>query len=254
VPSYRQALNFATLVVVLVVNALAGAGALSGESIGVIANRYQSYFLPADYVFGIWSVIYLGLAAFAVYQFRPARRNDPTLERLGLWWVGNGLLNIAWIVAFSFSLFALALAVMALLLVDLIVIHEKIGIGRARLDVGTRAFVALPFSAYLAWISVAIIANAFQLAVYFDWGGFGLGGAAWAVIMLGVGTLLAIAMTALRGNWVFPLVFAWAFFGIARRYPETPAIADGVYIALAVMLVATPVMLVLVRKRGREWV
>jgi translocator protein len=253
-PLHRQILNFATLVVVLIVNALAGTGILSGESIGVIANRYPSYFLPADYVFGIWSLIYLGLAAFAVYQFQPAQRENAPIQRIGLSWAVNGLLNVAWIVAFSFGLFGLALLLMAALLANLVVIHERIGIGHVHLDWRARAFVALPFSAYFAWISVAIIANAFQLATYLGWSGFGLGGVGWSILMLCAGAALALAMLALRGNWVFPLVFAWAFFGIADRFSSVASIANTAYALVAVLLVASVALLARGRRRGVVWV
>jgi hypothetical protein len=64
----RQLANVFTYGAVLWFSGLAGSGALSGDSIGVIANRYQSFFLPADYVFGIWALIYAWLLLFTVYQ------------------------------------------------------------------------------------------------------------------------------------------------------------------------------------------
>jgi hypothetical protein len=53
---------------------------------------------PAGYAFIVWSVIYLGSIVYAVYQFRPARREDPLLRRIG-WWTASAYLSVAaWLV------------------------------------------------------------------------------------------------------------------------------------------------------------
>lgn len=228
-PLWRQVLNLVAFAVVLVINGLAGSGALSGNSIGEIANRYSSSFLPASYVFGIWSLIYLWLAIFAVYQALPARRSDEVLGRLGVGWVFNAVLNVAWIVTFSFALFWPAWAIMIGLLVNLVWIHERIGLGSRTLDSRALFFVAYPFALYLAWISVALISNTFQLVTYVGWGGFGIDGAVWSAAMMIVGAGLSTFMVFHRGNWIFPLVFAWAYVGLAVRYPETPIIFITAY-------------------------
>ena len=79
-------------VAVITLNGAAASGAMSGDSIGVIANRYRSLFLPADYVFGIWSLIYLGLIASAIYQALPtagAERAVTSAVRMGASLAGN---------------------------------------------------------------------------------------------------------------------------------------------------------------------
>jgi benzodiazapine receptor len=232
----RQLTNAAVLVLVLWANGAAGSGALSGESIGLIANRYRSTFLPANWVFGIWSLIYLWLVAFTLFQALPAQRKSEALERLGWGWVVNGALNIAWVVIFSFSLFGPALAVMVVLLVNLIWIGEKVGWGQRHLSWGDRLFVAYPFGMYLAWISVALIANTFQYLTYLEWGAWGISAEVWSAIMMVVATGLSAFMVVARGNWMFPLVFAWAFWGIAERFADTPVIANTAYAMIGVGL------------------
>ena len=106
--SQRAFANAAAFAVVIWLNGLAGSGSLSGESIGILANRYPSAFLPANYVFGIWGLIYASLAAFVLYQFL-ARGADGAVTRIGWWWVLSCVLNVAWIVTFAFSRFAAAM-------------------------------------------------------------------------------------------------------------------------------------------------
>lgn len=239
-----QVLNLAVLALVLWLNALAGSGGLSGESIGLIANRHPSWFLPANYVFGIWSLIYLWLIAFGVYQALPGQRTSPALGRLHMGWVTNGALNIAWIVAFSFSRFGSALVMMIALLVNLVWIMERLDWHRGELGTGDRLFVAYPFALYLAWISVALISNTFQYLTYLEWGGFGMAGQVWSAIMMVVATALALFMVVHRGNWFFPLVFAWAFAGIADRFADVPVIVNVAWTMTPVVLVGMVVGLV----------
>ncbi|QJR36076.1 TspO/MBR family protein [Gemmatimonas groenlandica] len=223
--SRQKAGNVLALVTVIALNGLAATGAMSGDSIGVIANRYRSLFLPADYVFGIWSVIYLGLIASVVYQALPTASAERAVRRLGIWWAVTGALNVAWISLFSFGQFALALPVMVIFLVTLVVIGERVRTGSAP-SLAEQIFLVWPQDIYLAWISVALIANSFQFAQAVQWGGFGIAESTWAVAMMFVATLLGTVMAWGRGNWLFPLVVAWALRGIGARYPEVAAIAD----------------------------
>ena len=126
-----KAVNVTIFVAAIALNGAAASGAMSGDSIGVIANRYRSLFLPANRVFGIWSLIYVGLTASVVNQELPLGGSARAVERLGPWWVVASVLNDAWITRFSFAQFGLALAVMVVFLVSLIVTGERLrrGVG-----------------------------------------------------------------------------------------------------------------------------
>jgi len=217
-------INVITLVVLLAANGAAGSGAMSGESIGVIANRYRSDFLPADHVFAIWSVIYLALTAFTIYQALPGAGAREAERRVGGWWLVSSALNIAWVTAFSFSHFGTAMLVMAALLVTLVVIAVRVQPIADGTSAAGRWCVAYPFAIYLAWISVAIIANTFQYAHVVGWGGFGIAESTWAVVMMAVATVLGLAMVSTRGLWLFPIVVAWALWGIGARFAGEPAL------------------------------
>ena len=221
VPRWR-ALNALTLLLVVALNGAAATGAMSGDSIGVLANRYPSLFLPANYVFGIWSLIYAGLVACMLLQLVPSVAGRTTVERLGPWWVACGVLNVAWITLFSFSQFAMALAVMLLFLGVLVHLGERLREGAV--SPMLRALAVWPHDLYLAWISVAVIANSFQFAHVVGFTGFGVAESTWAVAMMGVATLLGVVMAYGRGNWLFPFVVAWALRGIGARYATVPDI------------------------------
>ena len=222
-PSMRF-LNILVFLFVLIGNGLAASGKLSGQSIGVIANNYRSLFLPANYVFGIWSLIYFGLFALTVFQALPGAASRRSVQRTGPWWIIIGVLNVAWISTFSFSYFLGALAIMAVLLVALILVFEHVNSGEPR-SAGEYWCVTVPTGIYLAWISVAIIANIFQYAHVVSWSGFGIGESTYAVVMMIVATILGLVMSYSRGAWMFPLVVAWALRGIGARYADMSGIA-----------------------------
>lgn len=219
--------NVAVFVVVLAANAAAGSGALSGDSIGVIANRYPNYFLPANWVFGIWSLIYLLLAAFTVFQALPGAPAARAVRSLGWRWAASGVLNVGWIAAFAFARFGLAMVIMLALLVTLVRIVERLQAEADATTLGEAICVRLPFGLYLSWISVAVIANTFQYAHVARWSWFGIPEVTWSVIMMVVATVLGSTMAVQRGVWIFPPTVAWAIYGIGDRFADVPAITSA---------------------------
>ena len=243
-------INLAVFVVVLAANGAAGSGALSGKSIGEIANQYASLFLPAGYVFGIWSVIYIGQFTVLLHMLSASERGKVAQERLGKWWTIVSALNFAWVVLFSFAQFGLALLVMLAFLAALVVIGERVRDGEILwID---RALLVWPFDIYLAWISVAVIANAFQYAHVIGFGGFGIPEDTWSPLMMAVACVLAVLMARLKGNWLFPVVVAWAVHGIGVRYAELPAISMRAALLVPAVLTVGGLALVL-RARASRW-
>lgn len=233
-------INAATLVAVIALNGLAATGAMSGHSIGELANASASLFLPANYVFGIWSLIYLGLMGSLGRQLWPGDGSARAVSRLGPWWLVEGVLNVAWITLFSFVLYGAALLVMLVFLGTLIVATERV-----RRDpphaVVDQLLMIWPQDLYLAWISVAVIANSFQYAHIVGFGGFGVPETTWSVGMMAVATILGIVMAFRKGNWIFPFVVAWALHGIGDRYAEMPQLAVSSQWLVTFGLVAGPV-------------
>src|SRR6185503_12090186 len=81
----RQLVNAVLLIVMLAVNFLSEALPLNGQTSAEIANRLPILFVPANYVFGIWGIIYVLLIGFGVYQALPSQRENPRLRSVGYW-------------------------------------------------------------------------------------------------------------------------------------------------------------------------
>ena len=229
----RTILNLLTLVLTLVVNSLANILPLNGMNTGQISDSLPSLFTPAGYVFSIWSIIYIGLIAFGIYQALPSQRNNPRIERMGWWFVIANLFNSAWIFAWHYLQFGLSVVLMLGLLVSLLVIYERIG-RRAASRVETWT-VNVPFSIYLGWITVATVANIASLLISLGWNGFGIP-AVLTVVMIGVATLLGVLMILLKREIAYPLVLIWAFAGIAAVRADVPVVEIGAIVAAALLL------------------
>jgi len=138
---------------------------------------------------------------------------------------------------------------MLLLLALLIAIYLRLDIGRAQVSTMEKWFVNIPFSLYLGWISVATIANITDLLYYWRWDGWGIAPQMWAVIMLVVASVLALAMTFTRADVVYLLVFVWAFAGIAVKQSATPLVANAAWAITLLVALMIPLGL-LYRRRA----
>ena len=245
----RQVVNLAAIVITLAVNGLANALPLNGQTTGEISDRFDVYFVPAGYVFSIWGVIYIGLLAFAVYQVLPSQRENPRLQRIGYLPALGGLANSLWIFLWHYERFPLTLVAMLALLIALILMYLRLGIGYARFSAAEEWCVAVPTSVYLGWITVATIANVTAILKYANWDGWGISAETWAVIMLAVSTLVASAVSVTRGDIACMLVIVWALAGIAVKHAAVPSVALGAWAATGITVLMFVVGAIFHRRR-----
>jgi len=226
----RQFINLFVTIITIIFNGLANALPLNGQNTGQISGRFQVYFVPAGYVFSIWGLIYIGWLAFAIYQLLPAQRDNPRLKRIGYLFALSGLANMAWLFLWHYEYFVLTVVVMLILLLLLITIYLLLQIGKVQVHSLERWCVDIPFSLYLGWISVALIANITSLLSYLQWNGWGISPEIWTIIMLAVGFIIASAISLTRGDIVYMFVFIWAFVGIAIKNTNVLIVSTGAWI------------------------
>ena len=242
----RQIIVVIALIITIAVNIMSNAIPLNGLTAGEIADSFDVYFVPAGYVFSIWSVIYLGLIAYAVFQLLPEQRENPRLRQTGWWFVLSCAANSIWLFLWHYGYFALSVVAMLTLLISLIVIYLRLGIGRQTVSSGERWLVQLPFSVYLGWVTVATIANITAFLDFVNWNGFGIAPEIWTLIMLVVATAVAVLMANTRQDIAYLLVLIWAFTGIGVEQADTPLVANAAYLAAAI--IAIIVVLVIIQK------
>ncbi|WZU32158.1 hypothetical protein Rruber_01628 [Rhodococcus ruber] len=223
-----------------------GSGAVVGTPISEVADGALSAdataVAPGGPAFAIWSVIYAGLLALAVWQALPAHHADPRQRALGWWIAASMLLNAAWILVVQLELLALSVAVIVALLAVLV----RIFLGLTRTAPSSRVEAVVvdgTIFLYLGWVAVATVANTAAVLRAADVDPFSLGADAWAVIVLvavaAVSVLLAVAG---HGRLAVAAAMAWGLVWIAvarsgdTGFTSVPAaVAAGGAAAVAVL-------------------
>ena len=115
-------IGVAVSAVLAIVGSFIGSGAAGGTPIqdaagGALAAD-ATLIAPGGGAFGIWSIIYLGLVAYAVWLFFPSQRASERQRRLGVLAMASLLLNAAWILSIQFDMLWLSVPVIVMLLAD----------------------------------------------------------------------------------------------------------------------------------------
>ncbi len=249
---WRQILVVLTTMATIVVNVLANALPINGLTTGEISDRFRVYFVPAGYVFSIWGLIYAGLLAYMIFQALPVQRVNPRLRETGWWVVLANLANGAWIFLWHYEYFVLTLLAMFLLLVALLVIYLRLGVGKFRVSSAETWAVRVPLSMYLGWITVASIANVSAVLDYVRWNQWGLSDGTWMIGMLIVVVALSAAMNFTRGDLAYAAVILWALAGIGVKFPRQGVVTMAIWIAFGA--VALTLFLALIIKTRDRWI
>ena len=248
--------NRSLLTLLLVVLGVIAANYLafrSNSDTGDIANNTFSgvnYFFPATYVFTtIWPVIYAGLLGWGVYQALPSNRDSSRLKAVAPWMVVNIALNALWVLVFGMEAFVSTLPIMIALVFVTLVIYRKLEVGVRRVATWER-LIHITISIYLAWLTVATVANVAAALISVNWDGFGLSYEMWALLMLLVGVGLALLLyRGLNNDVVIPLTYIYAYVGILVRYRDEGLVLAGAVIGIVVL--AALVVWHFVKGRGR---
>ena len=212
--------NTLGLVFMLVMNTLAITLPIGGKTTGELSDLYPNLFVPAGFTFTIWSVIFLLLISFVVYQWVGSSEKSQ-IDKSQPWFLINVVANGAWIVAWHYEVVIASIIIMLVLLGSLIMIYRNLNINYFGTH-GVKWFVYVPISVYLGWISVAAIANVTTSLVDFGWSGMGISEDIWATVVLLVGVLLGILMMYRHKDIFYAGVIAWASYGIlSKRLADT---------------------------------
>ncbi|HWR84740.1 MAG TPA: TspO/MBR family protein [Rhodoglobus sp.] len=236
-------ITVAASAVVAVVGAFVGSGAAGGTPIqdaaGGALSATATPIAPAGPAFSIWSVIYLGLLAYAVWQLLPAQSSAERHRRLGYWVAASLLLNAAWILSVQFDQLWLSLPVIVALLA--VLVRCFLLCLRLRPNGPVDAVVTDgTLGLYLGWVTIATAANATAVLDAAGFRGLGLPEDVWAVIVVAVAAVVGV-LTAVRGRGrLAPAIgLAWglAWVAVGRLAGELVSVPAGIAAATAVVVV-----------------
>lgn len=230
----RAAAVLLTAVGQFVVGSLGGTGAI-GESVGTVARTNDTPILPGGAAFGIWSLIYLGILALAVYQLLPRQQVRELHRRTGWWLVAAAIANAGWVFLYSARLVYVAQVVIVALLACLaVVLHRLAGMpARSWQD---RVLVYAPLMLYAGWVSVATVVGAASTGVAAGLPGSGAGAvAAGSVVLLLTAAIAVLIVRAARAVVPFAAAVVWALTWIALADAGAPITVCAVVAAVVVV-------------------
>lgn len=208
-----QIANILSLVFALVANFLVGAQILDVPAIGEISSKYATVLTPATYAFSIWSLIYLLLVAFVVYQARDifkSKSANKLPEQVGPWFVIASICNGLWTYVFVSEMIGLSVLLLLLLTVSLFIILARLDIATANPPLKTIAFVWWPLMIYAGWVTVASVVN---IASWLEYLQFSVTPLFAHVVLVALGAIL-ITLLIMRNLRELLLACIWGIIAI----------------------------------------
>ena len=223
----------------LLVTNLTIAGVCGGKPLNDRPN--EPPVLPAEYAFGIWGPIYLGLLLYAVYQALPSQRHNPRFAAAAPWVVANCVLNALWLPMAYHGYEGLPLVLLFGYLVTLVFITRRLQVGRQAVSSWEIGLAQVPFGLCFGWITVAGAVGVSGYLKSLGAQGLELGEPAWVVLVLLVALAIILRVYQRFPNRAYLLVLTWAGIGIALAdRPRAVQLAAAGVAAVALIRASTP--------------
>lgn len=243
-----------------IIAAFIGSGAVFGTPIqqaaGGFLNSDSTLIAPGTGAFRIWSAIYTGMLAYAIWQVLPAQRNDLRHMQIGWWVAASLILNAIWIGVVQADLLYLSLPIIVLLL---IVLCRIFVILRRTTPKNTIEIVVTDgaIGLYLGWVIVATTANATAILVAAGFDGFGIAPQVWSTLVLAAAAAIGIALAFRGGGRLTPMLslcwgIAWVAIARFTDQPYSPVTGVAATVAAVLVVVATVVARVLHDRGARR--
>ena len=218
---------------VIAFNWMAATGRLAGVSSADISAKYPTLVTPAGYGFSIWTLIYVGLLAFSIFQLLPA--NVARFRPFRSLYIFSCALNCAWLYFWHTEHIAICFVIITALCMTLLVINYLLREPETLADVW---LAQAPFGIYFGWVTAAWLVN---FAVMLKFLNVSL---AAAEMFLGVGLILVAAGLAVFVrirliNYFYPLAVAWALTAIAVKQSGQTWIVVAAAVGVVACLIAS---------------
>ncbi|MEP7214367.1 MAG: hypothetical protein ABI791_14920 [Acidobacteriota bacterium] len=215
-------------------NWLAAVGRINGVTPEMISDAYPTPITPAGYAFAIWSLIYIGLVAFSIYQLLPS--NIERYRNVRSLYILSCALNCAWIYFWHNDQIAICLAIIAALAVTLFFINYQ---PRSSDSAIANFIVKGTFGIYFGWVTAATLVNFAVMLVYLKVGLSDSANTGVAVALILLAAALGVFMRVRYCNYFYPLAIAWALTAIAVQQSGHTLAVTAAAIGVIACLIAS---------------
>ncbi len=229
----RSVLVLAATIGTIAFNWLAATGYVNDVTPEIISNKYPTNITPAGYAFAIWSLIYLGMIAFSIYQLLPA--NVVRFRGIRSLYIMSCALNCGWIYFWHQDQIAICLAIILGLLAVLLLINIKL---RTFDSIADSAIVKAPFGIYFGWVTAASLVN-FAVLLVQQKIDLGSSASAVGVVLILFAAAMGVLVRVRLTNYFYPLAIAWALTAIAVKQSGQTLIVSAAAVGVIACLIAS---------------
>jgi hypothetical protein len=242
---FRALLVLAATLGTIIFNWLAASGRVGGVTPAEVSARYPTHVTPSGYAFSIWSLIYVGLIAFSIYQLLPA--NLVKYRGVRSLYILSCALNCAWIFFWHNDQILICFVIISALLVVLLMIIRTL---RVTATSGEYWFAKAPFGLYAGWVTAATLVSFAVSLTFFRIEMSESAGTTFAVVLILGASTLGILVRVGLSNYLYPLSIAWALTAIAIKQSSNTPIVVACAIGVIACLIATLSFVVNLPSRG----
>ncbi|MEL3962419.1 hypothetical protein [Lysinibacillus endophyticus] len=180
----------------------------NGKSTIDIINRLPLLFAPANYVYYLWLIVFIFLFLWAnkYWSLRNTEKSITNLQTIFISCVM--LLQIINLICWHYEYFLQSLILFFIQLLLMFALYLTYPLKNEMLR------IRIPVAIYFGWSTYLFILQFCYILVYYGWEGFGLSNALWAVIVMTVGTAIALHLRYHYYDIIFPIIFIWCYIGI----------------------------------------
>jgi len=204
-------------------------GWIGGVTPSEISDRYPTPVTPAGYAFSIWSLIYIGMIAFSVYQLLPA--NAARFRRIRSLYILTCALNCGWIYMWHSDQIAICLVLIFLLAACLFLINLDL---KETNGPGEYWLAKAPFSIYFGWVTAATLVNFAILLVHLDMSVSTGPGIVLILLAATLGVIIRIKLV----NYLYAVAIAWALTAIGVKQSGQTLIVVATAVGTVACLIA----------------
>ena len=207
----RSFLVLAATIGVIAFNWLAATGRL-GTDTAEISAKYPTLVTPAGYAFSIWSLIYVGLLAFSIYQLLPA--NLARFRAVRSFYIFSCALNCAWLYFWHRDQIIICFVIILALAATLLLISRQLKDPESLRDTW---FAKEPFGLYFGWVTAAALVNFAIMLKFLKVELSPTTGTIMAVSLIILVAVIAVLVRYKLTTSLYPLAVAWALTAIAVK-------------------------------------
>jgi hypothetical protein len=214
-------------------NWLAAIGYVNGVTPQTISDRFPTNVTPSGYAFSIWSLIYLGLCAFSIYQVLPSAAKRFSSARTP--YILSCFLNCTWIFFWHREQVVFCVVIIAFLWLTLLWTYRLLAPQTLPADVW---LIKAPFGIYLGWVTAATLVNLAVAVRAIDPDIHTATAVVFGVVLLLIAAIVGVTARIRLGNFFVPLAVSWALTGIAVKQSGQTAIVVASAVGVVACLIA----------------